>query len=105
MHSLDTCMHRTFGDIHGFSWRATWRPTGLPDVYVGAFLLMNAGTSDVVVERDAPCTDGTEGEAVQRAVCLAQEIARQLRIAIKRGDDAVRALRILWGSEHLVRPV
>lgn len=104
-HNLDACRQRTFGDIHGFSWRATWRPTEEPDRYVGAFLLMNAGTYDVVLEREAPRTDGTVGLALQRAVSLAHEVAAQLRAAIERGDDAVRSLRILWDSEHLARPI
>lgn len=104
-HSLDAFQHRSFGESHGFSWRATWRPFGVPGVYVGAFFLMNAGTRDVVLEREAPQTDGTEGLAMQRAVALAQDVAGQLRAAIEKGDDAVRALRILWDSEHLARPI
>jgi hypothetical protein len=103
-HSLDEFKHRTFGEFRGFSWRATWRPTETPGVYVGAFLLMNAGTRDVVLEREAPLNDATEGLALQRAALLAQEVAGQLRVAIDQGDEAVRALRILWDSEHLARP-
>lgn len=104
-HSLDTFKQRTFGQIHGFAWRATWRPTETAGVYVGAFVLLNAGTRDMVLETEAPRTDGSVGLALRRAVALAEEVARQLRIAVRRGDDAVRALRILWGSEHLVWPV
>lgn len=104
-HSLDDFKHRTFGESHGFSWRATWRPTEIPLVYVGAFFLMNAGTRDVVLEREARRHDGTEGLALQRAVSLAEEVAGQLRMAVEKGDDAVLALRIVWDSEHLARPV
>jgi|GEM_PF-6966110 len=104
-HSLDNFQHRTFGASHGFVWHTIWRPTGMPHEYVGFFFLMNAGTRDVVLEREAPLTDGTAGLALQRAIALAEDVAAQLRIAIDRGDDAVRALRILWDSEHLARPV
>lgn len=104
-HSLDEFQHRTFGKSYGFEWHTTWRPTEMPHVYVGVFFLMNAGTRNVVLEREAPQTDGTVGLALQRAVSLAEHVAAQLRAAVERGDDAVRALRILWDSEHLVMPV
>jgi hypothetical protein len=104
-HNLDDFKHRSFGDSHGFSWGATWRPTEHPGVYVGFFFLMNAGTHDVVLEREAPRTDGTAGLAMQRAVALAEEVASQLRAAIEKSEQAVLALRILWSSEHLEQPV
>lgn len=104
-HSLDDFRHRTFGEIHGFLWRATWRPTEMPEIYVGAFLLMNKATHEVVLEREAPRTDGTTGLALQRAATLAEEVAGQLRVALYRGDEAVYALRVLWDYEHLAQPV
>jgi hypothetical protein len=104
-HNLDDFKHRSFGESHGFAWRATWRPIDIPPAYVGFFFLMNAATGDIVLEREAPQTDGTAGLAMQRAVALAEEVAAQLRIAVGKGEEAVRALRILWSSEHLAPPV